>query len=502
MEALPDGIRPKAASLRSYSSNHVKGYAALPATGRTFDVQPRHEIIARGVRFAVEDVSPASEEDRAKPVLQPDALRKSRMRQALAFYASNEEPAWNHVDFTPMRIEAESTCPVDLVYAGPDGFLAACLTAFARHLPLALKPDHVWALIAYGFARHVDQNAEALRGNFVQHEGKKRLKVLVDHFTMSGGVPGAGTPAELWESDVFPDFSRQIREHIGGSVHDTIAAPFSTSDGVSRATHEITLMSAMKNYFSLSMSTRCGIPDVTLLGSQDDWTALRARTERLGEMMLPEFAANWLGPLLPVLDQFERAYAGEVNHGFWQSMVKLRDTGGRGSGSHSFISGWIQLLYPYLTDGSANRTMRPWDQMYFTGVEPQDFPPVTSAAPVDWEYYGETHDLHFHAGFVGTTQDPETGTLTPQLGWHVTFDPPQDPEARVLHLRAEIAALTAGHALDRVATLESQLRLLETSREAIERQHKINQLGYSCQERAESMALREQQEQAQAALYR
>ena len=62
-----------------------------------------------------------------------------------------------------MRLEAESRCPEGLIHAGSDAFLVACLTAFARHLPLALNPDHIWAVIAYGFAKHVDKNAEVTR---------------------------------------------------------------------------------------------------------------------------------------------------------------------------------------------------------------------------------------------------------------------------------------------------------------------------------------------------
>ena len=140
----------------------------------------------------------------------------------------------------------------------------------------------------------------------------RRLEVSIDHFVMGGGIEGAGTPAELWERDVFPDFSRQIREHIGESVHSAIAGEFSTSDNVSRAAQEIVLMSAMKNYFSYGCTTMCGIPSVSLHGSREDWASLRGRAEQLGTLMLPEFAERWLGNLLPVLDQFIASYDGQV----------------------------------------------------------------------------------------------------------------------------------------------------------------------------------------------
>lgn len=59
-----------------------------------------------------------------------------------------------------------------LVYSGGSGFFVAALMAFAQHLPLQLSPDHIWSLIMYAFAKHVDTNAEALRSNFVAHQGK------------------------------------------------------------------------------------------------------------------------------------------------------------------------------------------------------------------------------------------------------------------------------------------------------------------------------------------
>jgi len=187
-------------------------------------------------------------------------------------------------------------------------------------------------------------------------------------------------------------------------------------------------MSAMKHYFSYCMRTKCGIPEISLLGTRDDWVAVRERAEHLGALMLPDFSKRWLSCLLPVLDEFVASYDGQVNHGFWQSMVKLR-VSGYGSGSHSFISGWVQILYPYLASGKENRFMRPWQEMYFSGPEIDQFSRISSAAPVDWNYFGTPYDLHFHAGFAGMVQDPETGEVAPTLGWHVTHDPPKDQTA-------------------------------------------------------------------------
>jgi len=347
-----------------------------------------------------------------------------------------------------MRIEAaafHNDTNKQLVHVGGNGFLFATISAFAYHLPLILAPDHVWMLINYAFAKHVDQNAKELRKNFVQHEGKKRLLVETDgNFSMSNNDnPDTGASAKEWEHIVFANFSRQIKDHIGDNIHSTIVADFSTTTDCSRAATEITLMAAMKNYFSFGMSTLCGIPKVTLLGTAEDWTNLRNRAEALSPLMKPEFSDQWMPYLLPVLDQFVESYKGNVNHSFWQTMVKLRGTSG--SGAYDFISGWMQILFPILASGKINKNLRPWQEMYFQGPKPDDFPDIISSAPVDWEYFGKTFDLNLHAGEMGCSQDCKTGALMPVISWFVSHTPHQPPEVRLAKIKSELQDLLLGH---------------------------------------------------------
>ena len=38
---------------------------------------------------------------------------------------------------------------------------------------------------------------------------------------------------------------------------------------------------------------------------------------------------------------------------------------------------------------------------------------------VTWAYFGVELPLKFRAGFVGATQDPETKTVSPRVGWYI-----------------------------------------------------------------------------------
>merc|ERR1712178_324637 len=42
----------------------------------------------------------------------------------------------------------------------PHGFIAAATAAFAKHYPLAVRPQHFWLMILQATAVHVTQNAE------------------------------------------------------------------------------------------------------------------------------------------------------------------------------------------------------------------------------------------------------------------------------------------------------------------------------------------------------
>lgn len=195
-----------------------------------------------------------------------------------------------------IAIEALSeTRNENVLHVGSNGFIMAAITAFAQHLPLTLSPDHIWVVICHAFAQHVDKNAENLRKNFVKYQGKQRLLVVTpNNFEMSNKRgPDAGASSREWEEYVFPHFSAQIRNHIGEDVHVAIASGLSTTTASAQAAHEVSLMSAMKNYFRYGMRTECGVPNITLLGTTRDWIRLRARAERLGTFMTPEFSNYW-----------------------------------------------------------------------------------------------------------------------------------------------------------------------------------------------------------------
>eukprot|EP00797_Seminavis_robusta_P000313 Sro101_g051640.2 (184) ;mRNA; f:63006-63557 len=179
------------------------------------------------------------------------------------------------------------------------------------------------------------------------------------------------------------------------------------------------------------MVTACGIPQVRLEGTRDDWVALRENAAKLAKWMMPNHPQGelWINDIvLPILDELVKSYDGNVNYCFWQTMVKFRTTG-VGSGTYEFLSGWLATLFPYLSQKPGkmepNPHLRGWEESasaLLEGPKPSHIPSQLSSVPVNWEYLGQLLPLHFHAGFRGVTQEDD-GTLSPVMGWYVTNDP-------------------------------------------------------------------------------
>ena len=127
--------------------------------------------------------------------------------------------------------------------------------------------------------------------------------------------------------------------------------------------------------------------------------------------------------------------------------------------AHTLLSqaGWLSVFYPYLrgSDGlELNAHLAPWQHMVAPkwGPEPSELPRTISSAPVQWDYFGNHFDLHFHAGSLGDEIDEATGAVRPVSCWIVTHDPPANPGAKVAHLRSLADALELGHRSNDQAT--------------------------------------------------
>jgi hypothetical protein len=309
-------------------------------------------------------------------------------------------------------------------------FVGALHAAFMDHRPLVLSPDMFWLLIAQGFAAHVNNNAEKDRSQFVSHEGKEEIIVERHDFIK-------GSPENPW-SEVFDEFSRCIRKKIGEDNHSQIVVDFSTTGPIEKAANEVVLLDAMKNYFNFTVFTRCGIPQVTLQGTKEDWAKLRDRTDALGKRYELEW---WTERLLPTLDMIADNAAGADNPELWRNIYKWNSRSGG-----DVITGWITDFFPYASFWDSDTNGRVLKRLYwhdcdeegrlaaYTVVAPDGrsselqvcgpfctnmLPGSLSKVPFKWRYFADKFSMEFIAGFTSFTQDTETMAVRPKIGWAV-----------------------------------------------------------------------------------
>jgi len=304
--------------------------------------------------------------------------------------------------------------------------LTALQFAFYDHLPLRLSPDAIWITLARGFALHVNEHAEALRHRFVSHSGKEKLVVQRMDF-----VPGKDNP---WP-EVFEEFNEQLAEKTGG-LNSLVQADFSTTGPVERAVSNLMAMDTFKSYFEYIMYAGCGIPEITLTGTVEDWQAIRSRVQSFAEYGLED----WVTALDPILAQFVRAKDGDTDVDFWKSMFRYNS----GSGP-AVMTGWANVLFPYFKDEHdslyANPYLADWKQrleiddgQHFRerwddpqGVGIGAVPSCLTSVPLTVFWGTKETEMRLVGGLMGVRQNEQTLAVEPECGWAVLYEEPVDP---------------------------------------------------------------------------
>ena len=389
------------------------------------------------ITFAVDNVEPAKDRLATRPIASLHA-------GALACGGDPALAVIDHGDVHPL--------------------LAAVGRAFAEHRPLVLSPDAVWLTIAQGVAQHVRLNANALRSRLVRHDGKQQLVL------QRGGVPS--DPAE-WASAI-AGLRELLATQIGDGRAQLLECDFSTTTDVDRVASQIVLLDAYSPFFSYWMTCVCGIPEITLLGTPDDWRRIRERVDVIAELDLEW----WCSSLRPIIEQFARAAAGNVDRAFWQRIYNPTDAYGGET-----ITGWITRLWPYLKINSAVDTRNymlelPIDEPkqktvgFFKkrtvydgpGVSSNTVPATLSRATLRIVNQ-ETKTLgavELVAGVSAVVQDA-SGGLKPISGWHV--EPAKKRMADVIErIFAEHHAVRGAH--EHVSGDADIVELFSTIREA------------------------------------
>ena len=348
-------------------------------------------LAQNGITFQVEELS--------KPEKLLETVSCDKVYKKLIL--SDVSMAYDECDDTfPFNIIAKSNCSEELVNFHYKSFFYGIYQAYAEHRPFVLSPDMIWLLISQGFARHVNANSESLREHFVDFSGELLLTVRIDK--------RLDDPDFSWE-EVFPEFTKQIGQHTGNGLIETLSCDFSTTTPVEKVASEITIMEAMKSYFEFIVEVGCGIPEVTLLGTPEDWQKVLDKTKKLKKYDLDW----WISELEPILQEFVNASNGNINKEVWKNMFKYHEQ----IYAPGIVDGWIVKFFPYDKDGNKNglQKLESGDNL------PDEIIKVDLKMIEIFDNNNTTIEtpLELWAGCIGLEQNKNNFALTPKIGWMI-----------------------------------------------------------------------------------
>lgn len=313
-----------------------------------------------------------------------------------------------------------------------NGFVETIHVAFDEHRPLVLSPDDVWLTICQAFGNHIAVTADEQKKDLVSATAPETIKVFIYNLAKDN--------QKGWE-ELVNGFNDSLKIYLKKDPVSLVNQKFSTTTPIITTAYQITLMDAVKSYFSFEGGSGCGIPEITLLGTPEDWQKIHDELDQFNAYGM-EF---WTKELKPVIQEFILASKGKPNVAFWQEIYKHESFYGVTS-----VTGWIHKFFPYL---SADKNTQPdvWDREtefkktyyrnpYIEGkkyllsqISTFDFPKGYVNVPFTWveerPQYGDVieHNLELNAGFLGMEQHDDLA-LQPFISWCITHADGERPE--------------------------------------------------------------------------
>jgi hypothetical protein len=324
-----------------------------------------------------------------------------------SFYGPNETVSYNLVRGSDISNDA-----VPIV---SNSFVMSAFQAYSSHHNLVIKPDDVWLAICTQFANYVNGNAEALRDQFVDFEGKKELT-----------VQGGGTLKTANYQQLCQDMTVQIAKNIKDpSVREWVLPDFTTTTDTERMVGAVLLMATTKSYFDIKMVLCCDLPSVTLLGEVEDWVKIRQRANKLLEYDLkPGHMSQWSEYLFPVLDKFITTVQGNPDVEWWNRIANQK---GGGSGPR-YLSGWITSFCLFDNDGKwqggkteveGNFSIN-WSERIISDwpiININDVPKGYVSVPITVNDNGTVYKTEMFAGHMYAVRGTDGATLEPAVSW-------------------------------------------------------------------------------------
>ena len=300
-------------------------------------------------------------------------------------------------------------------------FIDALYISFATHRRISISPDMIWLMICQGFSTHVNQNTEKLRSKFVDFNDKKKLIVNTD---LIEGQFIKGSISSPWPS-AFNLMADSISKYVKPNIYNLYVQSFSTTTPTIKSAYEVSLLDVMSGYFEYEYFSACGIPEIIIEGTTEDWKKIKRNIRYFKGYGID----NWVKALDKIINQFVNASQNKIDHDFWSNIFKKKEESGG-----PYITGWIIKFFPYVTEYGNKLVLNEYidrdPEETLEGLTTNQFNNGLSKVDFIWNYFDKKYEMEFMAGFIGIKQDPKSLILRPEIGWAVKdkFAKPKSPK--------------------------------------------------------------------------
>jgi len=290
-----------------------------------------------------------------------------------------------------------------------NGLISAVSHAYSHHIPLKIKPDDLWISICNAIGFYVtscttnSEVHETVRNFFVSHGEKNVIEIDIDSFDKNN----IGVIVDL--------ICEEIKKNTNNNIIDWLTPNFTTTTNIDKVTCQISIMNVVKNFFSYHMMLGCGLSQITLDGTKDDWLLLKEKIkyiENINSLVLNE----WLSVLLPIIDNFILIFDEVADFDFWQRICTYRRVG---SGNQQEYGGWIFAFSPFDSEGKYLLNSR--EEIEKTNIYTFLLDSKASLdlvnVPVKMNDNGIPREFIFCSGILGGKYDSLNNLIEPKVGY-------------------------------------------------------------------------------------
>ena len=297
---------------------------------------------------------------------------------------------------------------------GKKSLFRGLMEAYANHYPITISPDMLLILFLQGYSRFMENHSEKLRNVYVNFENQKTITVVREGMTPETAKP------EDWR-DIIDEFTKNITGEIGENIISNLKSNFTTTNPVTLTTSQISIMSAMKQYFKYEViMCKCGISSITLEGSLEDWEKIKAKFEFFSK---EEFGLNpWIKSLIPIIDKIietkkyynqNKTITEELRY-FWKDIIRVKRGGAY---KPDVIDGWIIKFVPNVS--GENPTI-------YERLKNHEIPDQIISCPLKLKVINGNQEIEYDcslaSGFYGIIQDKTTYNIKPVIGYALVVE--------------------------------------------------------------------------------